>query len=213
MKHILSLPPLREVPEYVAALQKLNEINATSAQINDRLTQIGAQLVPSSQPSDAMSLTDQIMARASVQGGRLDFDSLQDERQRLQEHMAILAEGARLQSLAIDRLAAALSHEAFRTVEGRHRELARAAAVALREFDHAQSQEGQFFAQLDALGYEPTPSVHIAWHLVGSCRTLPEQSQLSMRLSELEAYGGPAARFIEAPGTLASKSQPAARPA
>jgi transcription elongation GreA/GreB family factor len=213
MKHKMSLPPLREVPEYVAAVQKLNEINAASAQINERLNQIGAQLVPSSQPSDAMSLTEQIMARAAVQGGRLDFDSLQDERQRLQEHLSILAEGARLQSLAIDRLGAALSHKAFRAVDGRHRELARAAAAALREFDDVQKQEAQFFAQLEVLGYEPSPSMHISWHLVGTCRTLPEQSQLSMRLSELEAYGGPAERLIEAPGTLPSKSQPAARPA
>jgi hypothetical protein len=208
MKLKLSLPPLREVPEYAAALQKLSEMNAAAAQINARLEQIGTQLAPSSQPSDALSLSDQIMAGAPARGGRLDLDSLQDERRRLQEHLIILSEGAKLQALAIERLGAALSRKACMTVKGVHRDLARAAAAALRRFDDVQDQEAQFFGQLEALGYEPGTSMQgIAWHLIGTCRTLPEQSQLSMRLKELEAYAGPVADSSEVRDTLPSRTR------
>lgn len=184
------LTPFASNPQHLAAVQKLNDINAALARTNARLAEIEVELT-SRRPGtpSPLAMAERILADPSFAGQQSQAESLRGEHLRLRGHVEILRRAQAHQAMAVHEVFQAASRVATAAIAPAHQALARRMANKLREIEELQAEERALVRSVEIEGYEVGSQLErVAWPLIGTLATLPEESQLSMRIAALERY-------------------------
>lgn len=181
------MTPLKEVPQYVEKIDRLNRISVAIAQIESRILELNQMAVA---PAKKAALEDAalqyaetgVVAHVAVSPGEI-----QREREALTSQLEVLKLSADAMRQQMHELQQQLSRQVCAAQAPAHRKLAQRMLKLLREIDDVQEDERQLLLSIHAAGYEPSFPQSVAWPLIGRASD-NSGSALFYRVRELGHY-------------------------